>query len=459
MFVVGALAWGAASACEAADDEDQDTGRKPPAATAVHWGACPEQAQGEQARDSRQRCATVKVPLNYQDPNGSTIDVVISRIATAKKDKRRGVLLLNPGGPALMGIDMPSQVAPTLPSSVLDQYDLVGFDPRGVGHSTPQSCGLRDPNPLGLFPYPGVDGSIDDNVAFARSIADECAASPSAKNLKYFTTANTARDLDKIRVALGEDKISYWGQSYGTYLGAVYSALFRDRTDRVVLEGNVDPTKVWSEQFPLWGKGMADRFPDAAKVAAAQDDTLGLGKTPEEVTRTYLDLVDRLDRQPVPVPGTQASLTGKLVRNITYGLLLHNETLPVLAQLWKAAADLAGGTLTQADDAVLAQAAAHSDTPGVPVDNQSTMSAVLTCGDASFPKNVDDYRTDTAADRRAWPLTAGMPANIWPCAFWKDKPIENPVRVTSDGPHNILILQNRRDNATPWEGGVGLKKA
>jgi pimeloyl-ACP methyl ester carboxylesterase len=468
MVAAGALACCAATACDAAYDEERDAAAKTTTAAAtaentaatVHWGECPAQAaEAAGPRDPRLQCATIPVPLNYKDQKGATIEVAISRIATAKKDKRRGVLLLNPGGPALMGLDMPSQFAQTLPASVLDQYDLVGFDPRGVGHSTPQSCALLDPNPLGLFPYPGADGSIDQNVDFARNVADQCAASPKAKDLKYFTTTNTARDMDKIREALGEKKISYWGQSYGTYLGTVYSTLFKDRTDRVVLEGNIDPTKVWTEQFTLWGKGMADRFPDAAKVAAAQDSTLGLGGTPEEVTRTYTDLVNRLDRQPVPLPGTQASLDGRLVRNVTYGLLLHNETLPVLAQLWKAAADLAAGQLTEADAAILTQVAAHADTPGVPTDNQSSMFVVLTCGDVTMSKDVDDYKTNTAADRKAWPLTAGMPGNIWPCAFWKDRPIEKPVTVTSDGPHNILLLQNRRDNATPWEGAVGLKKA
>ena len=201
---------------------------------------------------------------------------------------------------------------------------------------------------------------------------------------------------------------------------------------------------------------MSERFPDAARIAAAQDAALGLGDTVDDVTQDYVELADRLDRTPAPVPGTPLSLAGSMLRNVTYSLLLHNDTLPVLVQFWKAAADLADGTLTEADGQVLRQVfAAPPPIPGVPADNQATMFLALTCGDTSWSHDVDDYARRTADDRAAWPLTAGMPANIWPCAFWPE-PIEKPVTVTDKGPRNTLILQNRRDNATPWEDGLGL---
>ncbi|MGW7097518.1 alpha/beta hydrolase [Streptomyces sp. NPDC054874] len=401
----------------------------------------------------------MKVPLDYQDPDGEKIDVAVSRLSTPQPGKRRGVLLLNPGGPAVGGLGMPETMASTLPKSVLDRYDLIGFDPRGVGHSTPQSCGLRDPSVSGLFPYPAADGSITENVTLGKAVAEQC-ADPVGKNLRHYTTANTARDMDGIRQALGEKKISYWGQSYGTYLGTVYRSLFQDRTDRMVLEGNVDPTKVWADQVAdTWGKGMADRFPDAARVAAAQADTLGLGTNVAQVTRTYLALADRLDRTPAALPGAPVPLDGALLRNTTYALLLHNDTLPVLAKFWKAADNLSQGSTTAADTEVLKQVFAQTPTtPGIPADNQATMFLALTCGDAEWPRGVDGYIARTTADRDRWPLTAGMPANIWACAYW-DKPVEAAPEVVQDDPRNTLILQNRRDNATPWESGVGLHKS
>ncbi|OKI29953.1 transporter [Saccharothrix sp. CB00851] len=448
------------AACTAASEEDatsEDAApvvTEAPATSPIAWGACPASAEGA-GRDPRLTCATVEVPLDHRNPGGEKIEVAVSKLPAAKPGDRRGVLLLNPGGPALPGLDTPGVVAPTLPPSVLTAYDLIGFDPRGVGHSTPQSCGLDDPSLAGLFPYPAADGSITANVDHARTDAERCATNAGEK-LRYFTTANTARDMDRIRTALGEEKISYWGQSYGTYLGAVYESLFPERADRVVLEGNVDPRKVWADATDNWGKAMSERFPDAARVAAAQHATLGLGDTVDEVTRKYLALADRLDRTPTPVPGTPLALTGSMLRTVTYSLLLDNETLPVLARFWKAAVGLADGVLTEADGQVLRQVfTAPPPTPGVPADNQATMFLALTCGDAQWPDDVDGYARRTAEDRASWPLTAGMPANIWACAFWP-KPVEEPVRVTDDGPRNTLILQNRRDNATPWEDGLGL---
>ncbi|MZE80621.1 alpha/beta hydrolase [Streptomyces xinghaiensis] len=424
----------------------------------ITWGTCPAPTGGH-TREPDLACGTLEVPLDYRNPGGTKIDVAVSRLSTAQPGKRRGVLLLNPGGPALGGLGMPETMESRLPKSVLDRYDLIGFDPRGVEHSTPQSCGLQDPSVPGLFPYPAADGSITKNVALAKANAKQCADTV-GKNLRYYNTANTARDMDRIRQALGEKKISYWGQSYGTYLGAVYRSLFQGRVGRMVLEGNVDPTKVWANQVAdIWGKGMADRFPDAARVAAAQAGTLKLGTNVAQVTDTYLALADRLDRTPAAIPGSSVSLDGALLRNMTYALLLHDNTLPVLAQFWKAADNLAHGSTTAADTALLKEVFAATPTsPGIPADNQATMFMALTCGDAEWPHDVDGYAARTTADREKWPLTAGMPANIWACAYW-DKPAEATVKVVKGGPRDTLILQNRRDNATPWEGGVGLHKS
>ncbi|MER5888747.1 alpha/beta hydrolase [Streptomyces sp. NPDC001941] len=466
-LVVAALAGSALTACGGSDLKQDTPSPAADASTAagkgsrpgrgIAWGVCPAPAAG-QSRNPALRCGTLEVPLDYQNPGGPQIKVAVSRLAATDRARRPGVLLLNPGGPALGGLSMPETMAPTLPASVRGQYDLVGFDPRGVDHSTPQSCKLPNPSVAAFFPYPAADGSIAKNVTLARSYSRTCADNL-GKDLRHFTTANTARDMDRIREALGEQKVSYWGQSYGTYLGAVYRSLFQDRTDRMILEGNVDPTKVWAREVSEgWGRGMAERFPDAARVAAAQHATLKLGATPARVTRTYLALAARLDRTPASIPGAPVPLDGALLRNVTYALFLHNETLPVAAQFWRAATNLADGRPTPADAAVLKQVLAEPPAAeGVPADNQATMFLALTCGDAEWPQDVDGYAKRTAADRSRWPLTAGMPANIWPCAFW-GKPAEKPVAMTA-GPRNTLVLQNRRDHATPWAGGVGMHKA
>jgi hypothetical protein len=229
----------------------------------------------------------------------------------------------------------------------------------------------------------------------------------------------------------------------------------------MVLEGNVDPNKVWAKMLNNWNQGMNDRFPDAARVAAADDANLKLGGTVDKVTDTFLTLADRLDRKPAAVPGTPAAISGALLRGITYQMLQHNETLAPLTQLWKAAADLSAGKApTDAGVAVLRQVFAETPaTPGVPADNQVTMALAMICGDTTWSRDVDSYAKATKAARAKYPLSAGMPNNITPCAFWANKPIEPLVKVTSHGPRNVLILQNRRDNATPWAAGRGMRKA
>lgn len=311
----------------------------------------------------------------------------------------------------------------------------------------------------GLFPCPAADGSIAKNAAHAEAVAERCAAK-TGENLRYYNTAHTARDMDRIRQALGEKKISSWGRSYGTCLGAVYRSLFQHRTDRMALERNVDPAKVWAGQVAdTWGRGMADRFPDAARAAAAQTDALEPGTDVAEVTRTYLALADRLDRGPVRLPGVSPPLDGAMLRNMTYALLLENDALPVLVNFWKAAENLSHGSATAADTQVLQQVfAAPAPSAEIPADNQATMFMALTCGDAAWPEGPDGYAARTSADREKWPLTAGTPANIWACAFW-GKPAEPAVEVVKRGSRDTLILQNRRDHATPWESGVGLHKA
>jgi pimeloyl-ACP methyl ester carboxylesterase len=417
------------------------------------WGKCPAAPVGT-ARDPKQLCSSIAVPLDYAHPHGRQIKIEISKIPALTSSTNHGELLLNPGGPADPGLDTPSVFAAELPTSVREDYDLIGFDPRGVEYSTPQTCKLKDPNLFDYFPYPAANGSIAANVRLAKAVATQCGEN---RELEFFTTRNTARDMDRIRRALGVRKISYWGQSYGTYLGTVYANMFAKRVDRMILEGNVGPTRhVWQDESGLWDQGMADRFPDAAKVAAADNKSIGIGRTVAKVTRTYLALAGHLDRTPLPL-GQSAELTGTAFRGVTYALLLHNANLPILTQFWKAVRDVAEGRTTSTDRKVLEEILG-GDTgslTGVPADNTTTVFLALVCGDASWSHNIAKYAQATAASRFAFPLTDGMPDNVWPCAFWR-KPIEAATEISKHGARNILLIQNRRDNATPWAGALRL---
>ena len=172
-------------------------------------------------------CATVKVPLDYSSPSGPKIDIGMKRIK-AKGATRKGIILLNPGGPGGSGIRLlevkPGIVGPT----AAEQYDVIGFDPRGLGASTPLPCGSAQ------------DRSARSSKQYVSAIKEACDSR--AGGLRpHITTANTARDMDAIRVAMGEAKLNYLGISYGTYLGVVYADLFPDKVGRFVIDSAVDP--------------------------------------------------------------------------------------------------------------------------------------------------------------------------------------------------------------------------
>ncbi|MEU9040790.1 MULTISPECIES: alpha/beta hydrolase [unclassified Kitasatospora] len=408
------------------------------------WTTC----QGD--ADPRQRCATVTVPLDYRDPYGEQITLAISRIPAARPGQRHGVLLTIPGGPGGSGLDVPSSAAKRLPQSVLDRFDLVGFDPRGVGRSTPVSCDLdrSDLTMVKLRSWPAADGSIDGNVGYARRLAEAC-ASNGGPVLRSISSANEARDIDAIRGALGERKLSAWGVSYGTYAGAVYATMFPQRTDRIVLDSNDDPnpTRVERGWLAAFGQGAEDRFPDFAKWAASPGNPDRVADTPEEVRPLFLDLAARLDRAPLPWPGAEpAELNGNVLRETMMQSLSADAAFPHLAGLMLAG--LGRRPLP-----------APMTPPEQVMQNTIAVSVGTLCNDVSWPTDPAAYVKDVAAERAARPLTAGMPANVTPCAFWPSAPAEPPVKVTDRGPANVLLAQNLRDPYSPYTGALKLRAA
>jgi pimeloyl-ACP methyl ester carboxylesterase len=405
------------------------------------WGACPT-GPGV-VLDPRQECATIQVPLDYGDPTGEQLGLAISRISTATPQARRGVLLLIPGGPGNSGLSRPSTYGLRLPKQVLDRYDIVGFDPRGVGRSTPVSCGLgpADLDPLALLPWPAPGGDISGNTERARRIALGCLRQGGSV-LRHISTRNEARDIDQIRRALGEPRLSYWAVSYGTYVGAVYATMFPDRTDRVVLDSSDDPdpdqvARGWAANFAA---GAEDRFPDFARWAADRDSTYGLGVTPTAVRHTYLRLAAALDQRPRP------DLSGNTLRAVMFNSLYSDATFPQLAQVLRAAA-----TSSPPPDIPLP--------PAEQLQNYIAAQTATACNDVTWPRSVSDYARAVARDRAAHPLTAGMPVNIFACAFWPLRPTEPATRISDRGPSNVLMIQNLRDPATPHSAALKMRRA
>ncbi|MEU0127610.1 alpha/beta hydrolase [Streptomyces sp. NPDC006289] len=416
----------------------------------VKWDKCPDDVVAE-AAPTELRCATVSVPLDYAAPEGEQIDLTVSRLTAADPDKRRGVLMLNPGGPGGSGLALSALlVAQGLPSSVTDHYDLIGMDTRGIGHSTPVSCGFTPASPYysNIPPYAVDDAAVTAQAKVAEQAAEQCADNDRDGRLRHLTTANTARDLDRIRAALGEEKTNYLGYSYGTALGAAYASMFPERSDRIVLDSNIGDTHLDRDGMRRYALGMEQTLPDFAKWAARRHDSYGLGRTPQEVRASYLTIAGRLDKAPV------AGIDGSLFRLLTFGHLFKQTQYPQLAQTWQA--------MLEGDEAAARSLRAAQEEPAdgalSPADNALTVFLAVTCNDVEWPEDVDTYRKDVAEDRERYPLYGAATANITPCAFWPHAPAEAPVKVDTEGPRNVLLLQNQRDASTPHLGGKMLRE-
>ena len=401
----------------------------------VTWGACPADVAAPGLE-----CSTVEVPLDYRQPAGRQIEIAISRLASKNPAERRGVLLFNQGGPGLQGLSLPTYYADTLrlPQGVQDAYDLIGFDPRGVGHSAPVTCDeTTEQLALGGFPpYAYTAADVTKAAVDAKTVARQCAMSKTGSMLPYITTANTARDMDRIRAALGEPKISYYGDSYGTYLGSVYTTLFPERSDRIVLDSSLGPNGYDDTALRMFALGTEQRFPDFATFAAGHPG-YGLGSTPDQVTAKYFELATRLDKTPAQ------GYDGSLFRVVTNAYLRNTGSFGPLAVIW------------QSLDT-------NQPSPGVARaqdgDNLTASHFYVVCGDTQWPRSIQTYQRNVAVDRARYPLLGAASANIVPCAFWPINPIEPPVRIGDRGPSDVLMMQNLRDPATPLVGAQQLRQ-
>ncbi|GAB7039399.1 MULTISPECIES: alpha/beta hydrolase [Catenuloplanes] len=409
-----------------------------PAAPALTWAACPVDVVINPLVTAQ--CATLPVPLDYGDPDGEQIEIMISRVAGPNPAKRRGILLTNPGGPGGSGLGLPSDlVGKGLPVSVSNAYDLIGMDTRGVGHSTPMGCGLTtdDGYQGNIPPYAPDDAAVVAQAEIAKKVAARCAANP---RLRHLTTANTARDLDRVRIALGEEKASFLGFSYGSALGAAYASLFPDTADRVVLDSNVGDSHLNREGLRRYALGFEETFPDFARWLADRHDAYGMGRTPEQVRRTYLALVERLDRTPAP-DGT----TGAMLRAVVFAGLFSEAAYGRTAIILQTY--LIPGSVPPAPETP----------PGPhPLDVALSVFLSVSCNDTEWPEDLDTYRRGVAEDRKRYPLYGAAAANVLPCAYWPWEPSEAPVEIV---PNDVLIVQNRHDPVTPLAGGRLLRSA
>jgi len=241
-----------------------------------------------------------------------------------------------------------------------------------------------------------------------------------------------------------------------------------------VIDSNVSPNWLWRTVFREWAKGGAERFPDFANWAAERDATYHFGSTPDEVTAHYYQLYANADAHPFPYPDAlpdSALVNGPVFRELTFAQLENDSDFQTLAHIWDlataatnkevatAAPARTGATLTKATATTNSSSSASAVLPPVPPDNLAASALAIVCDDVEWSHSVSQYQQEYEADSQQYPMFGPLGSNIWPCAFWPNAPVEPPVQITSNGPANILMLQNLRDPNTPYDGALDMHLA
>ena len=399
-------------------------------------------------------CAKLTVPVDYAQPAGQTIELAVLRVKA--RGARQGSIVVNPGGPGGSGVQYATAASQIVGAPVRQRFDIVGFDPRGVGESAPLDC-LDDSaldTFLGMDPTPDDPAEQQAFVATSRTLADGCKQRGGAL-LAHLSTEEAARDMDVLRAALDEPKLNFLGKSYGTFLGATYAGLFPTLVGRFVLDGVVAP-ELTSQQL---SEGQARGFELATRSYV--QDCVGRGGCPlgdsvDEGMQWIRDLLKQLDAQPLPVSGDAR------VKQLTEGwgslgiaVAMYSERLwPDLTEALTEAKQGKGDRLMR-----LALRYADRDSSGRYSGNMMEVIYAVNCLDrpdtadlAVVTKNDQEFAKAAPTWGRflAW---GAVPCGVWPVQSGK-----TPAKITAAGSGPIVVVGTTRDPATIYEWAQLLRK-
>jgi len=405
-------------------------------ASAVSWHSCTEQG-------ASMLCGSLQVPLDYSHPNGRKITLALSQVpATAPAAKRQGVLLVNPGGPGGAGLSLAAFVAEGLDPSVAADYTIVGFDTRGVGTSVPSlSCDSSFFSRARPDYIPASAAEEQQNVDRAKAYAADC-EKKYGWLLPYMTTENIARDMNSIRMALGQKQISYFGYSYGTYIGQVFATLFPHQLRRMVLDSTVDPRGAWWQDNIEQDYAFQGRLEVFFAWMAKYDSVYHLGTTAAEVSASWYKARDQLEAHPIPVNGTPLIGPDEFDDTMLIGGY-DNSYWP----------GLAAALSSYLNDHSTSQLVSQYDQEGIQNENEFAVYNAVECSDVSWPRSWATWNTDTKQVYATAPFEAWD--NAWfnaACAFWPVKGPSKPLQIKGAGLPGILMLQGTLDPATPYVG-------
>jgi pimeloyl-ACP methyl ester carboxylesterase len=434
-------------------------GSSPPGQAArAQWGEC--RVTGSTGDDvpklpAGAQCGKLVVPVDYAKPDGASATLALIRFpATGQKI---GSLIINPGGPGESGVDAAVSLLDTLPADIRQRFDLVGFDPRGVGSSTPELRCNSDADTDALRADPQVDYSpagvahIEDTE---KKYVQRCVDRMGKGFLANIGTANVVKDLDALRAALGDDKLNYLGYSYGTRIGSAYAEAYPDKVRAMILDGAIDPDADPVQANIDQAAGFQKAF-DAYAADCAKSPTCPLGTDPAKAVDVYHGLVD-------PLVGKPAATSDP--RGLGYGdAITGTFTAMYSPDIWR---HLTTGLteLTQGrGDTLLAMSDAYMDRDEH--GHYSNANDALTAINCVDDPPITDRATVIDQDRRVRQVAPFMSygqftgdAPLDDCAFWPVPPTSKPHQASAPGLPPVLVVSTTNDPATPYQAGVDLAK-
>ena len=402
------------------------------------------------------QCGTVTVPLDYDHPDGQTITIALKKLPASDGNAEHGSLFLNPGGPGGSGVAMMQVMAPMLTEETRGAYDIIGFDPRGVGQSTPITCWTNDEieqylaNPSDdAGPTDPLKGVTYKNVAAQNKIdrgtanAARCAQhSQVPELLDHVSTRDVARDLDVLRATNSNTKLNYLGISYGTRIGAIYADLFPGHVGRVVLDSAVDPSKREIDSITETVAFKEGVLREYVEHCQAQDGCPLTGSTDEAVAQLAA-FVDGLDKNPLTTPNSNATVN---TQDATAIIQQHAVAQPN----WDALTAMLTPAMTNHDGTLMVKAKQNSPglSPETTVEevvsqaNEQIMLAAVICNDnPDAGSTASDWDAQTAAEKKSYPFFGGTSSAMDAyCRGWGHQGKTPPQETRAKGSDPILVV-------------------
>lgn len=422
--------------------------------TPVDWSQC-DLASSDVRLPAGAECGKLSVPVDYTKPDGAVARIAMIRFK-ATGDKI-GSLIINPGGPGESGVQAAASLVGAVPESIRQRFDLVGFDPRGVGLSTPAVWCNSDEDNDKLRADPEVDYT-PEGVAHIESETKDfvarCVAKMGDDFLANVGTVSVIKDLDAIRAALGDQKLTYLGYSYGTRIGSAYAEAYPQNVRAMILDGAVDPNADPVEADIRQAAAFQTAFNDYAADCAKSPDC-PLGTDPTKVVDVYKSLVEPLVQKPA---------TTKDPRGLSYSDAVVGTILPLYSpNLWRHLTQGLAELKKGSGDTMLALADLYMgrDEDGH-YNNSTDVRVAVNCVDEP---PITDRKTVVDEDRRTRDVAPFMSygqftgnAPLGTCAFWPVPATSKPHQISVAGLPPILVVSTTNDPATPYQAGVDLAK-